>query len=126
VRRDHELYVLFRTLPLVEYITGVRKQSYKEVWLVRDSMTVYLRTPDDLHRLRPYKLINITKAPTGSYPTVDVIDLCSKQVHKLVKRIRKYPPDHTSRVEIVLGRETGMFCFVRMDGYSERVSPWTH
>ena len=125
MRRDHELYVLFKTLPLVQFLTGVRGKSYKEVWLVRDQKKVHLQTPDDEHRLVPYRLINITKIPFGTHPTVDIIDLCSKPVHKLVKRIKKYPPDHTSRVEVVLGHASDLFCFIRMDGHSERVSPWS-
>jgi len=124
MRRLNEVYVLFKTGVLFDFLSGVRQKSYKSVWLVRQDSRVLIQTDDAKYTLKPYRVCHSKLIPTGKHPEVDVIDLCNKYVRKLTGSGAQNPPDRGSRVEIVLNYDTGDYCMIRMDGYSERASPW--
>lgn len=124
MRRNTELYVIFNTVALLDFFAGVRRRSYKVVWLVRHGKRVELRTEDGKYTLSPRRVSNPGGVETGKDPEVDVIDLCSKCVRRITGSVKQKAPDAASRVEIVISTLTGEFCIIRMDGYSERTSPW--
>jgi hypothetical protein len=124
MRRDTEIYVLFKTGELLDFFTSVRRKSYKVVWLVRQGRRVKLQTEDKEYSLQPYRVCNLSKAPAVTDPEVDVIDLCSKHVRRLTGSMKQYPPNSSSRVEMIVNFETNEFCMIRLDGYPETASPW--
>jgi hypothetical protein len=124
MRRSNEVYVLFRTVLLFDFLESIRRKAYKSVWLVREGSRVYLQTEDSKHALEPYRVCNSKRIPTGIHPEVDIIDLCCKYIRKLTTSGRQKAPNAASRVEIILNYDTGELCLVRLDRCSERVSPW--
>jgi hypothetical protein len=124
VRRPNELYYLFRVVPLLEFMAGVRRRGCKELWLTRTRREAYLRTPDGEQVHRPYRLIHHKAARVGPYSEVDIVDLCSKPVHRLFQQARRVELDPKARIELVVNPGLDSSCWVFIQGYSERVGPW--